>query len=274
MVTQTWLYDVILYIYALSLLFYFSDFVGPNRSAKRMGTGLLSFVWVLQTAYLIYSLVTHGKLSAFSMFETLFILSWLLVTVSLIVNRFFRIELFVFLVNVFGFATFALNVFSRPGLAPTLAHWNINDELLFIHITLAVSGYAAFVVSAIFSGMYLFLHRKLKEKQWSQQMLRLPSLENTDRYAFVSVVIGAPLLLLTLSLGIVWIALEGDFMLFFDPKVLNSWFVLLAYIFYLFQRLVMKAAGNRLALWNLAAFVITLLNFLLANQYSNFHQWY
>ncbi len=27
MVTQTWLYDAIIYIYALSLLFYFSDFV-------------------------------------------------------------------------------------------------------------------------------------------------------------------------------------------------------------------------------------------------------
>lgn len=273
MVTQSWFYDAIIYIYALSLLFYFSDFVGSNRSAKRMGTGLLSFVWVLQTAYLVYSLLKHSNLSTFSMFETLFIFSWLLVTVSIIINRFFRIELFVFLVNVFGFAVLAANFFSRPGISPTLSHWNINDELLFIHITLAVGGYAAFVVSAVFSGMYLFLHRKLKEKQWSQQMQRLPSLEKTDHYALIAAVIGAPLLLLSISLGIVWIALEGDFMLFFDSKVVNSWFVLLAYIFYLIQRLLLKAPGNRLALWNLAAFGITLLNFLLANYYSGFHQW-
>lgn len=273
MVTQTWLYDAIIYIYALSLLFYFSDFVGSNRSAKRMGTGLLSFVWMLQTAYLVYSLAEHRNLSTFSMFETLFIFSWLLVTVSIIINRFFRIELFVFLVNVFGFAVLAANFFSKPGISPTLSHWNINDELLFIHITLAVGGYAAFVVSAVFSGMYLFLHRKLKEKKWSQQMQRLPSLEKTDHYALVAAVIGAPLLLMSISLGIVWIALEGDLTLFFDSKVVNSWFVLLAYIFYLFQRMLLKAPGNRLALWNLAAFGITLLNFLLANYYSGFHQW-
>ncbi|UUZ84386.1 cytochrome c biogenesis protein [Paenibacillus sp. P26] len=190
MVTQSWLYDAILYIYALSLLFYFSDFVGPNRSAKRMGTGLLSFVWVLQTAYLAYSLLGNSGISAFSMLETLFILSWSLVTISLVINRFFRIELFVFLVNVFGFAMLALHVFSNPRMSPILSRWNINDELLFIHVSLAAASYAAFVVAAVFSGMYLFLHRKLKEKQWTQQMLRLPSLEKTDRYAFVSVVIG------------------------------------------------------------------------------------
>ncbi len=52
MVTRSWLFDAMIYMYALSLLFYFSDFANANRSAKRMGTGLLLFVWVLQTAYL------------------------------------------------------------------------------------------------------------------------------------------------------------------------------------------------------------------------------
>ncbi|MEK8131327.1 cytochrome c biogenesis protein CcsA [Paenibacillus filicis] len=273
MVTQTWFYDAILYMYALSLLFYFADFSNPNRSAKRMGTGLLLFVWVLQTGYLISSLAAHASLSAFSMFETLFIFAWLLVTVSLAISRFFRIELFVFFVNVLGFAVLALNMFSKPGLSPALSHWNIKDELLFIHISLAVAGYAAFVVSAVFSGMYLFLHRRLKEKKWSQRMQRLPSLERMDHFAFVSVLIGAPLMLMTISLGIVWISIQGDYALFLDPKVLNSWFVLLAYVFYLFQRMLLKSPGNRLALWNLGAFVIMLANFVLTNYYSTFHQW-
>jgi HemX protein len=273
MVTKSWLYDAIIYIYALSLLFYFSDFVGSNRSAKRMGAGLLSFVWVLQTFYLIYSLIEHNRAAAYSMFETLFMLSWLLVTVSLIVNRFFRIELFVFLVNVIGFSVLALNFFSNPKVSPTLASWKISDELLFIHISLSIGSYTAFAIAAVFSGMYWFLHRQLKEKKWSKLMQRLPSLEKTDHYAYVSVIIGAPLLLLGLSLGVVWIALEGDIRLMFDPKVINSWFVMLAYGFYLFQRLVMKTPGDRLALWNIAAFFIMALNVVFANFYSSFHQW-
>ncbi len=40
--------------------------------------------------------------------------SWLIVTISLLINRFFRIELFVFFVNVLGFAILALNVFGNP----------------------------------------------------------------------------------------------------------------------------------------------------------------
>lgn len=273
MVTKSWLYDAIIYIYALSLLFYFSDFVGPNRSAKRMGTGLLSFVWVMQTVYLVFNLASHDRATAFSMFETLFMLSWLLVTVSLVVNRFFRIELFVFVVNVLGFSMLALNFFSNPKVSPMLASWNIDDEVLFIHISLSIASYCAFVVAAVFSGMYLILHRQLKEKKFSKLMQRLPSLDKTDHYSFVAVVIGAPLLLLGMSLGVVWIALQGNMSLFFDPKVINSWFVLLAYIFYLVQRLVLKTPGDKLALWNLAAFFIMGLNFVFANFYSTFHQW-
>jgi HemX protein len=270
MITQSWMYDAIIYIYALSLLFYFSDFVGPNREAKRMGTGLLSFVWGLQTVYLVVNLSTHSAFSVFSKFEALFMLSWILVAVSLIVNRFFRIELFVFLINLIGFFVLALNVFSNPNVSSTLGSWKINDELLFIHITLAVASYAAFAVSAVFSGMHLFLHRKLKEKIWSASVKRLPSLENTDRYAFVSVVIGSPLLMLALALGVAWIVLEGDLRLLYDPKVVNSLFVLAAYMFYLFLRLAMRTPGNKLARWNLAAFVIVVLNFAVSN-FSQFH---
>ncbi len=273
MVTQSWLYDAMIYIYALSLLFYFSDFARANRSAKRMGTGLLSFVWLLQTVYLGSSLYDHLTEWAFSRFEILFLLSWLLVTISLVVNRFFRIELFVFFVNVLGFAILALNIFGNPIVTPTLGNWEINDELLFIHITLAIGSYAAFSVAAVFSGMYLFLHRKLKEKDWSPTMKRLPSLERIEQYTYLSVIIGAPLLLLALTLGVVWIALESDKNLFFDPKVVNSIFVLAAYSFYLFQHHTLRMPGNKLAAWNLAAFLIVVMNFVVSNFVSDFHDW-
>jgi HemX protein len=273
MVTHSWLYDAMIYIYALSLLFYFSDFANANRSAKRMGTGLLSFVWVLQTVYMATSLYGHLTEWAFSRSDVLFLFSWLLVTTSLVVNRFFRIEMFVFLVNVLGFAILALNIFGNPRVTPILNTWGINDELLFIHITLAIGSYAAFSVAAVFSGMYLFLHRKLKAKKWSTTMQRLPSLEKIEQYTYFAVIVGAPLLLLALSLGVVWISLEGDKNLFFDPKVVNSIFVLAAYGFYLFQHHSLRMSGNKLAGWNLAAYLIVVMNFVVSNLVSGFHQW-
>lgn len=273
MITQGWYYDAMMYVYALSLLFIFSDIASPNRKAQRMGTGLLLFVWGLQTVYLASRIWLQKGLALFTELESLFLLGWLLVTISLALNRFYRIELFVFLVNIFGFAALAISVFSNPNSSPTLGHWQISDELLFVHVSLSVASYAVFVVSAVFSGMYLFLHRKLKEKRWSHRMQRMPSLEKIDAYALRAAAAGVPLLLTGMLLGLVWIALGGDTALFFDPKVVNSGFVLLAYFFYLFQRTVMKLPGNKLALWNLAACAVMLINYAAANLYSSFHQW-
>ncbi|MNI43070.1 Cytochrome C assembly protein [compost metagenome] len=121
--------------------------------------------------------------------------------------------------------------------------------------------------------MYLFLHRKLKEKQWSTTMQRLPSLEKIEHYTYFAVIIGAPSLLLALTLGVVWISLEGSSNLFFDPKVINSVFVLAAYGFYLFQYHSLRISGNQLAAWNLAAFLIVVINFIVSNLVSGFHGW-
>jgi HemX protein len=273
MVTQGWLLDATLYIYALSLLFYFSDFVGENRSAKRMGTGLLIFVWVLQTVYLVFNVMMQRDTFVFTLFEALLMFSWLMVTLSLILNHFFRIEPLVFFANVVGFAVLALHFFSHPNVVPSLQHGQAINELLFIHATLAICSYAAFSFSAILSGMYLFLHRQLKVKNWSPAMKRMPSLEKMEKYTFYSIIMGFPLLLLSLVLGVIWIALRGEHSLLLDPKVIHSMFVLMIYLAYLFQRRYSQISGTRLAWWNIGAFAFVLVNFLLLNLLSGFHRW-
>lgn len=271
--THSLLFDAILYLYALSLLFYFSDMLGANRKANRVAEGLLAFVWLLQTVYLAASLLNHGFSTAFSMSEIFLFFSWLLVGATLIINRFIRVEMLVFFVNVFGFGVLALHFFSRPNMVPLRPEWNISDELLFIHITLSVGSYAAFLLGAVLSGMYLFLHRHLKEKQWTSAVKRLPSLEKLDGYAYTAVIIGAPMLLLALALGIVWLVLLGKSIYLLDPKVLNSVIILAVYTYYIVLRLSLRAPGQRLAIWNLAAFAVVMVNFILSNMISEFHQW-
>ncbi|QGQ95366.1 cytochrome C assembly protein [Paenibacillus psychroresistens] len=272
MVTQGWMFDAILYIYALSLLFYFSDFVGVNRNAKRMGTGLLIFVWVLQTFYLVANAIEQRGHFVFTLFEALLLFSWLMVTFSLILNRFFRIEPLVFFANVVGFAVLALHFFSHHIDSPDISQGEALNELLFIHATLAVCSYAAFSLAAIFSGMYLFLHRQLKEKHWSPAMKRMPSLEKIEIYTFYSILSGFPLLLLSLVLGVIWITLRGDSNLLFDPKVVLSTFILLIYTAYLFQRRFSQSSGTSLAWWNIGAFAFMIVNFLVINLLSGFHR--
>ncbi|WP_127586186.1 cytochrome C assembly family protein [Paenibacillus koleovorans] len=273
MVNNNWIYDMILYAYALSLLFYFSAAVGPNRSAKRMGTGLLAFVWLMQTVFLGYRAYVTNYLPVLTLFETVFLFVWLLVFVSLVMSWRMKADMVVFVTNLAGFGILAVNLFSDSAVPASSGQWEAQDHLLFIHITLAIGSYVAFLFGAIFSIIYLYLHRQLKGKAWSKLLTRFPSLDVVEYYTFRAVLIGAPLLMLSLVLGLVKIGLEGELRYMLDPKVLSSFILILAYVFYLVQRAAGNQPGYKLAKWNLAAFGLLLLNYVALNFLSRFHQW-
>ncbi|MFC4776444.1 inner membrane protein YpjD [Paenibacillus sp. GCM10023252] len=270
MVTQNWLYDAILYVYALSLLFYFSDFMDANRRAKRIGTGLLIFVWVLQTLFLLLRMISHFELESISRFEYWLVFSWLIVTISIVVSRFINIEFFVFLVNVIGFAVLALNLYSNPGETTSLELWHVTRDLLYVHISLVLCAYAALIIGAIFSGMYLFMHRQLKDKQWSRFVRRLPSLSSMENYTYRMVLIGLPLLAMSLSVAVTSLLVEGHEALLLDWKVLSSFAALLLYIVYMLQRTVWRRPGPEAARVNLLACMVLIIN-LFTNSISSFH---
>ncbi|WP_138752414.1 cytochrome C assembly family protein [Paenibacillus sinopodophylli] len=270
MVTQNFLYDAILYIYALSLLFYFSDFMNASQKAKRMGTGLLIFVWVLQTGYLILRVVMHLQMTDVTTFEYWLGFSWLLVTISLVINRFFKIDFIVFFVNVVGFAVLALNLYSNPGKGESLELWETTRELLYIHISLVLCAYAALTIGALFAGMYLFLHNQLKRKRWTNFVRRLPSLDMIERYGDRAVIIGVPLLAMSLAIAVTSLLVEGRTALLLDWKVLSSFVTLIVYGIYVYQRAMLKRPGLQLARLYIFSFGLLLLN-LFSNYFSSFH---
>lgn len=271
MVTHNWLYDGMLYVYALSLLFYFSDFVDRNRQAKQVGTGLLIFVWVLQTGFLVHRIISHLDMTLMTLFEYLLVFSWLLVTVSLVMSRFFRMEFIVFFVNVIGFAVLMVNLF-RIGSGTSLAPWELAHDMLIVHIILMILAYTAFTVSAIFSGMYLFLFTRLKGKQWTKRMQRLPSLDAADRFMFRVSLIGTPLLMLSLAVAVTSILIEGRYSLLLDWKVVTSFVALGLYIWNVTKHQWFDGSGLKFARFNLISYGVLLLNVLM-NKASNFHGW-
>ncbi|HZG78509.1 MAG TPA: cytochrome c biogenesis protein CcsA [Paenibacillus sp.] len=272
MVTKFWLYDIIIYIYALSLLFSFSDAVARNDGAKRMGEGLLVFVWALQTLFFFVRMYEHRYIPVFTKFETMFFFSWLLVTVSLVASRFYKLHFVVFFVNVIGFTVLVLNLMTDPGVLPV--RQELSAGVLSLHVALAIMSYVAFAVSAILSGFYLFLHQRLKQKRWTNALRRLPSLESMERYALHAALVGAPTLILSLSLGTVWLSIDGSMTaLFADAKMYASVLILVLYGWLFVMKYRLRRPGLKLAWWNVGSFVFLLLNFALANDLSEFHPW-
>ena len=269
---EGFIYDAIIYIYAISILLYFADFLNSSRKVNRIAFWLLAIVWILQSVFFVSSMVSKDYFPVLTLFETLFFYSWILVTLSLIINYFFRIDIFVFFTNIIGFSILAVNFFANQEATPIISE-RLTSDLLFLHISIAFFGYGAFCLSFIFSVMYIIQNRMLKKKVWNNLLQRLPGLGLLDLYSYRLYMLGVPLLLMSIILGVIWANIKVPSNYWVDPKVLMSFVVLTAYSLYLYQRVTYGWHGRKLALWNIGAFMLVLINYLLSGSVSSFHQW-
>ncbi|APT45824.1 cytochrome c biogenesis protein [Bacillus safensis] len=258
-------------IYALSVLFYFIDFLQHNRKAGKMAFWLLSIVWLLQTVYMFYIMMETDRFPVLNVAEGLYFYTWVLVTLSLVLTKVLRVEFIVFFTNVIGFSMMAIHTFTPSDLHSAELTGKLTSELLVIHITMAILSYGAFSLSFAFSLLYLFQYRLLKKKKWGKWLLRIEDLSKLDHMAYVLNIIGVPMLLLSLILGIIWAYISYDTLYWTDAKVLGSFIMLFLYGFYLYIRLVRKMQGKIVTLWNVASFLVLMINYFLLGSLSTFH---
>lgn len=269
---ELWIYDGVVYIYALSLLFYFSDFIYENRKAKQLGTGLLVFVWMLSGAFLIMRLITEirAPIFEFTNVDLLQLFSWIMITISFILSRFYNIELIIFFVNIIGFSLFALNLYSFSMQGNSLELWQTTRELLYVHISLVISAYAILTIGALLAMMYLIVHYALKKKKWMKWLRRFPSLEVMVSMMERMVIIGFPLLIMSLAIAVISIVVEGKARLLFDVQIVMSFIAIGIYGYFIYQRSVKQKPGHDIAKLYLLAYAIQIIN-MLSGEYSSFH---
>jgi HemX protein len=271
---MSWIYDLTILIYALSVLLYFIDFLHNNRKANQMAFWLLSIVWSLQTIFLVIRTIDTGQIPLFTIFESLYFYAWVLITLSLVINRLVRVDFIVFFTNVLGFFIMSLHTFAPAQHQSTILAEQLVSELLIIHITMAILSYGAFSISFIFSILYLIQFNLLKKKKWGKRLLRIGDLAKLEHMSYVLNVIGVPMLLLSLILGVIWGYIKLDPFHWYDVKVIGSFFVLISYSYYLYLRVGKVMEGKAVASWNVAAFLVLLINFFLFGSLSRFHIWY
>lgn len=215
-------------------------------------------------------MVGTGKFPVLTLAEGLSFYAWLLITLSLAINRWLRVDFLVFFTNVLAFFILSLHTFAPTPYTVGIAE-QLMSELLFIHITMAILSYGAFSISFMFSLLYLLQYELLKKKKWGKRLWRLGDLAKFDDLAYVLNGVGVPVLLLSLILGVVWAYMKVDHFVLYDAKVLGSFTVLATYSFYLYKRAVKGIQGKEMAVWNVGSFLILLINFFLFGTLSQFH---
>lgn len=266
--------EIVIVIYALSIMLYFIDFIDQNQKVNRLAFWLLSIVWILQTIFLFLYMLQTGRFPVLTLFEGLYFYAWVLITLSLTIHKIMKVDFTVFFTNIVGFSIMAIHAFAPIQRPSELMADQLVSELLFIHITMAILSYGAFTLSFVFSALYLFQYKLLKEKKGLKRLWRLSDLAKLEKMSFVLNVIGVPILLLSLILGLLWGYIKLTYIQWYDPKIIGSFILLFIYSIILYLRGKKELFGRKLAIWNTAAFLIVLINFFLVSRLSSFHIWH
>lgn len=273
-ITMARLHEAMVILYAVSLVFYFFDYLYKEKRAIRIAMSLLGVVWILQTVFLVLYIIETQRFPILTLFEGIYFYAWLLVTLSLVLRIFYRFDFAVFFINIIGFIFMTIHTFAPVQIEQSPVGEALVSELLFIHITFAILSYVAFSLSFVFSALHLILYRLLKRKKWTKQWSNLPSLGQTETGMAISILIGISLLFISLVLGFQWAYISLAEFSFFDMKIVGSFVLLLVYSWILYRNRKGSLNGLSYALAHIYAFLLLLINFFLGSRLSEFHFWY
>ncbi|CAM3108485.1 cytochrome c biogenesis protein CcsA [Filibacter tadaridae] len=271
--TMARLQELMVVLYAVSLVFYFVDYLNRDKVAHRSAFWVLVVVYVMQTGFLIDYMIETKRFPVLSLFEGIYFYAWLIITLSIILHLFYKVGYAVFFLNAIGFVLITIHTFAPLQNEQSQVGEALISELLFIHITFAILSYTAFAMSFVSGVLYLLVYNILKKKKWSKQFSRLPSLQQTTTSMKASLLTGFPFLLISLILGVQWATVALDNWSFFDMKILGSFLILAVYGSVLFMQRSGKLIGNDFAWANIFTFLIVIINLFLGSRLSAFHFW-
>lgn len=146
----------------------------------------------------------------------------------------------------------------------------LKSPLFGLHTTMALAGYASFLVCTVYSVMFLLLHHALKRRRFGLVFQRLPALEQLAAMAVGAAVIGFAALTVTMGVGLLWGSrvlrpeqLPAGF--WNDPKLWLTFLVWAIYGLALLARTRLRWTHRRTVVLFLTAFVVAVLAVVAVN---------
>jgi HemX protein len=270
MFTERWVFDFVLYAYVLSLLFSYATLLRPNRQARILSSSLLIVVWLIMTTDIVLRFLDNQHI--YGQIEPLLLYTWALISITLCISLFFRLDLFVFCASLIGITALAIHLFVSKEVALT-APPGVISELVFVHITLAISAYATFSLASICAMLYLLSRRQLKRKKWNLLLRRLPSLDQLELFMLGFVGIGVLLLLVSIILGAIWAAQVYGQLHWTDIKVIGSFLLFLIYAVLFGAAWTRWIATQKVAWCLIVSVLFVISNYFLSKVHFSFHHW-
>ncbi|MEZ4272577.1 MAG: cytochrome c biogenesis protein CcsA [Myxococcota bacterium] len=244
-------------LYALAAVNYLVFFVHQAPFAQRTCTLFLAGTCLLHFAYLLLRVVHFERSPIVGLPELTTVIALAVAGVYLYVER-IQGNMFT---GAFIVPMVALLQFSASATMPETV--NLKDDLLSsplfgLHAVLAVLGYSAFAVGAVYGVMFLLLYRALKRKTFGLLFNRLPSLDQLANMGFWATFLGWLFLSATILLGVL-MSLNAFPNFYRDAKFIGTVMVWMVYGASVTAYFGLRWRGARLVYISLVGFVFALI---------------
>lgn len=235
--------------------------VQPRDATIRIATDALLVGAGLQTIALVGRAVQSGNIPVTNFWQSISFLAWLTAIAGLTLILRFRMAIIgAFLAPLVAIAT-ALAALAAPRhrlmIPPSL-----RSAWLPVHVTLAFTGFAMFVLAASVSLAYLIYERRLKAKRPLTTEQRAPSLEKLDRINYRLLIWGFVMLSLAMVTGAIWAEATWGHFWSWEPQETWSLVIWLMYAALLESRLTAGWQGRRIAALTIVVFTVLIGSFV------------
>jgi cytochrome c-type biogenesis protein CcsB len=251
-----------LFVYALAAAGFVAGRLGANGWPARAAVPLLAAGAALQSIDLLVRGVQAGNIPVTDFAQSLIFLAWLTALLALyLIVRFGMPVVGAFAGPLVFLAVAIAAVMARPGriVMPTA----LRSAWLPVHVTLALLGYALFVLAAGVSVVYLVYEKRLKAKRpLDAGDERAPSLEKLDRVNYQLLGIGFLMLSLAIVTGAIWADATWGHYWSWEPQETWSLAIWILYAALLESRLAAGWRGRRAAALTIAVFTVLVGSFV------------
>jgi ABC-type transport system involved in cytochrome c biogenesis permease subunit len=251
---------------------FFKRFHRNNESLIRYCGYFLKTTIALHVVYFVLRIQYYGHAPITNIFELMTLLAFgVTLTYIYIELRTGVHETGFFIISV----AFVLQVISGlyikepAAINPMLRSW-----LLGVHVSSAIIGYSAIIISGIYGFLYLMLYRNIKLNRVGNFYKKLPSLQLLEKLTESSIIFGFFFLTVTVIIGAIWLPMAIKDFSYADPKLVSTFII---WLLYLFGFILIKVRSQRKLIMRLAlvGFVLTFISVLIVNVFvTSFHKFY
>lgn len=245
-------------------------FYSAHPVANRVATPALRGAVLFHLAYLAAVTAHHRQFPAATVSQALSIVAFAVAVVYVFVEWHGKARSTGFwMVALVFFFQLLSSVLDRPNPPDrTIFH----DPFFALHVSLALLGYAAFVVGAAYAFLFLQLYRDLKAGRFSTFYGKLPPLEVLERMMLGALFVGFVSLTGAVITGGFWAERLYHDAWLRDPKILVTIATWALYALALLLRRFQRWQGRQTAMASLAGFGAILFSLMAVNFFfSDFH---